>query len=81
MIPGASGTQEHCCRNFCTRSCERDETLRENAWDEAPWDGVAEVRPFGAMEKNCRRSCLLLEHHTYLVYAWKPTAISMKQEG
>ena len=21
-------------------------------WSEAPWDGVAEVRPFGAMEKN-----------------------------
>ena len=37
---------------FMPRFLERDEALRRKPWDEAPWDGVAEVRPFGAMEKN-----------------------------
>lgn len=37
---------------FMPRFLERDEALRRKPWDEAPWDGVAEVRPFGAMEKK-----------------------------
>jgi hypothetical protein len=37
---------------FMPRFLERDEALRRKPWIEAPWDGVAEVRPFGAMEKN-----------------------------
>jgi hypothetical protein len=37
---------------FMPRFLERDEALRRKPWSEAPWDGVAEVRPFGAMEKN-----------------------------
>ena len=37
---------------FVPRFLERDEALRRKPWDEAPWDGVAEVRPFGAMEKK-----------------------------
>jgi acyl-coenzyme A synthetase/AMP-(fatty) acid ligase len=37
---------------FMPRFLERDEALRKKPWEEAPWDGVAEVRPFGAMEKN-----------------------------
>ena len=37
---------------FMPRFLERDEALRRKPWEEAPWDGVAEVRPFGAMEKN-----------------------------
>ena len=37
---------------FMPRFLERDEARRRRPWTEAPWDGVAEVRPFGAMEKN-----------------------------
>ena len=37
---------------FMPRFLERDEALRRKPWEEAPWDGVAEVRPFGAMEKT-----------------------------
>ena len=37
---------------FMPRFLERDEALRRKPWIEAPWDGVAEVRPYGAMEKN-----------------------------
>ena len=37
---------------FMPRFLERDEALRRKPWEKAPWDGVAEVRPFGAMEKN-----------------------------
>ena len=37
---------------FMPRFLERDEALRRKPWTKAPWDGVAEVRPFGAMEKN-----------------------------
>ena len=37
---------------FMPRFLERDEALRKKPWEQAPWDGVAEVRPFGAMEKN-----------------------------
>ena len=31
---------------------ERDEAIRREPCAQYPWDGVAEVRPFGAMEKN-----------------------------
>ncbi|MGV3771752.1 MAG: hypothetical protein ACO1QB_02550 [Verrucomicrobiales bacterium] len=37
---------------FMPRFLERDEALRRVPCDRYPWDGVAEVRPFGAMEKN-----------------------------
>ena len=51
---------------FMPRFLERDEALRRKPWSEAPWDGVAEVRPFGAMEKKyCRRSLLSYERTTY----------------
>ena len=34
------------------RFLERGEALRREPCELYPWDGVAEVRPFGAMEKN-----------------------------
>jgi hypothetical protein len=37
---------------FMPRFLERDEALRRRPRPPYPWDGVAEVRPFGAMEKT-----------------------------
>lgn len=37
---------------FMPRFLERDEAIRRGAREPYAWDGVAEVRPFGAMEKN-----------------------------
>ena len=37
---------------FMPRFLERDEALRRPPRAPYPWDGVAEVRPFGAMEKT-----------------------------
>ncbi len=37
---------------FMPRFLERDEAIRREPCQLYPWDGVAEVRPFGAMEKN-----------------------------
>lgn len=37
---------------FMPRFLERDEAIRREPVALYPWDGVAEVRPFGAMEKN-----------------------------
>lgn len=37
---------------FMPRLLERDEALRRPPCDAFPWDGVAEVRPFGASEKK-----------------------------
>ena len=37
---------------FMPRFLERDEAIRRSGWEKCPWDGVAEVRPFGAMEKK-----------------------------
>jgi len=37
---------------FMPRFLERDEAIRREPCALYPWDGVAEVRPFGAMEKN-----------------------------
>jgi hypothetical protein len=37
---------------FMPRFLERDEALRRRARAPYMWDGVAEVRPFGAMEKT-----------------------------
>ncbi|HEX3798443.1 MAG TPA: hypothetical protein VH413_07045 [Verrucomicrobiae bacterium] len=37
---------------FMPRFLERDEALRREPRGPYAWDGVAEVRPFGAMEKN-----------------------------
>jgi hypothetical protein len=37
---------------FLPRFLERDEALRRKPREPYPWDGVAEVRPFGAMEKT-----------------------------
>ena len=37
---------------FMPRFLERDEAIRRQPRAPYPWDGVAEVRPFGAMEKN-----------------------------
>jgi phenylacetate-coenzyme A ligase PaaK-like adenylate-forming protein len=37
---------------FMPRFLERDEAVRREPCALYPWDGVAEVRPFGAMEKN-----------------------------
>jgi phenylacetate-coenzyme A ligase PaaK-like adenylate-forming protein len=37
---------------FMPRFLERDEAIRREPYSKYPWDGVAEVRPFGAMEKN-----------------------------
>ena len=37
---------------FMPRFLERDEAIRKRPRDRYEWDGVAEVRPFGAMEKT-----------------------------
>jgi hypothetical protein len=37
---------------FMPRFLERDEAIRKAPRDRYAWDGVAEVRPFGAMEKT-----------------------------
>ena len=37
---------------FMPRFLERDEAIRRAPRAPYAWDGVAEVRPFGAMEKN-----------------------------
>ena len=37
---------------FLPRFLERDEAIRRRPRDRYPWDGVGEVRPFGAMEKT-----------------------------
>jgi hypothetical protein len=34
------------------RFLERDEAVRRAPCSQYPWDGVGEVRPFGAMEKT-----------------------------
>jgi hypothetical protein len=37
---------------FMPRFLERDEAIRRRPRNQYSWDGVAEVRPFGAMEKK-----------------------------
>lgn len=37
---------------FVPRFLERDEAVRREPWERFPWDGVGEVRPFGALEKK-----------------------------
>ena len=37
---------------FMPRFLERDEAIRREPRSPYAWDGVAEVRPFGAMEKT-----------------------------
>jgi len=37
---------------FMPRFLERDEALRRRPREPYAWDGVGEVRPFGAMEKT-----------------------------
>jgi phenylacetate-coenzyme A ligase PaaK-like adenylate-forming protein len=37
---------------FMPRFLERDEAMRRAPYERFPWDGVGEVRPFGAMEKK-----------------------------
>lgn len=37
---------------FMPRFLERDEAQRREAWGRFPWDGVGDVRPFGALEKK-----------------------------
>jgi hypothetical protein len=37
---------------FLPRFLERDEAIRRRPREPYPWDGVGEVRPFGAMEKT-----------------------------
>ena len=37
---------------FIPRFLERDEAIRRKPHARYPWDGVGDVRPFGAMEKN-----------------------------
>ena len=37
---------------FMPRFLERDEAIRREPRAPSTWDGVAEVRPFGAMEKT-----------------------------
>ena len=41
------------CNAFvCSRFLERDEAIRREPTDDYPWDGVGDVRPFGAMTKK-----------------------------
>ena len=52
------------------RFLERDEALRRKPWDKAPWDGVAEVRPFGAMEKKIVEGGInYYEYSTHILFA------------
>jgi hypothetical protein len=37
---------------FMPRFLERDEAIRRRPKDPYVWDGVADVRPFGAMQKT-----------------------------
>jgi len=37
---------------FMPRFLERDEAIRREPIEPYPWDGVAEVRPFGALTKK-----------------------------
>ena len=37
---------------FMPRFLERDEAIRREPWGRFPWDGVGEVRPFGALEQK-----------------------------
>jgi Coenzyme F390 synthetase len=37
---------------FMPRFLERDEAIRRHPWGRYPWDGVGEVRPFGALEQK-----------------------------
>ena len=37
---------------FMPRFLERDEAIRREPCEEFPWDGVGNVRPFGAMTEN-----------------------------
>ena len=37
---------------FMPRFLERDEAIRRKPIEKYPWDGVGDVRPFGAMEKT-----------------------------
>ena len=37
---------------FMPRFLERDEAIRREPIEKYPWDGVGDVRPFGAMEKK-----------------------------
>jgi hypothetical protein len=37
---------------FMPRFLERDEAVRREPCEPYPWDGVGEVRPFGAMQKT-----------------------------
>jgi phenylacetate-coenzyme A ligase PaaK-like adenylate-forming protein len=37
---------------FMPRFLERDEAVRRDPWERYAWDGVGEVRPFGAMEQK-----------------------------
>ena len=37
---------------FMPRFLERDEAIRRAPIEQYPWDGVAEVRPFGALTKK-----------------------------
>ena len=37
---------------FVPRFLERDEAIRAEPWDECPWDGVTNVRPFQALEQS-----------------------------
>jgi len=37
---------------FMPRFLERDEAIRRKPCAKYPWDGVGDVRPFGAMEKK-----------------------------
>ena len=37
---------------FMPRFLERDEAIRRQPCEQYPWDGVGDVRPFGAMERK-----------------------------
>ncbi|MFM7322794.1 MAG: hypothetical protein ACKO5K_14930, partial [Armatimonadota bacterium] len=37
---------------FMPRFLERDEAIRREPWEQFAWDGVGEVRPFGALEQK-----------------------------
>jgi hypothetical protein len=49
---GARGTHDPHARVFHAALSRARRGIRREPYPQFPWDGVAEVRPFGAMEKT-----------------------------
>jgi hypothetical protein len=52
MASGARGADHHDPRILHAAISRADEAVRREPCEQYPWDGVGEVRPFGAMQKT-----------------------------